>query len=217
MAFRKISTKATESEQGSGYISKSGIYDAHLKGIEVASTTNGATQLNYYFDTVNSFNNIVISKDNNPTFGMDVLDSLGFINGMSDSDTIADPEPTNIKFNKGPKELNCLPDFLDIDCKVWVQFQYHIWNNEIKEKVVVKRFYRADDNASGSELSGASKDPIGTNYSKDEAYAARAKYDDGLTEEKITEWQTAQADERKGSTPAVASTNKGSAAAFPGQ
>jgi len=212
MAFHTVNSKQAESEAGSSYITKSGIYDAHLKGIEIGSTTNGATEANYYFDNVNSFNNIVVARDGKPTFGMDIINALGYVAGLGDGAVISDPESTPIKFKNSTKDLMCLPEFVDLDVKVWVQFQYRVWKDEIQERIAIKRIYRTDG-ASGSEIAGTGT--AGDRLAKDETYATTAKYEDNLTAERVQAWKDEQAKARDNKAPAAASTNVGAAAAFP--
>jgi len=211
MAFIKVNEETVLNEGQGNFISTSGIYDVHIKAAEVVTTKNGATQVNYYMDQCNSFGNTVFDKNGKMIFGGDILQSLTSILGEAE---LSDPEPTDVKFKNEVKELNCLPELTDVEVKAWVAFSYHLWNGEIKESITIKRFYRAHDNASGSEcLSG--KD-VGTQYTKDLEYASTVKYDDGLTAEDIKAWKQSKAKGAKDTTTKAASAPKTAAAAFPG-
>jgi len=213
MSFLTVSEENVHKEGQGNFISTSGIYDVHMKGAEVAKTKNGATQINYYMDQCNSFGNSIFDKNGKKIFGYDILEALATVAG---EDSLSNPEPTEIKFKSGVKELMCLPELTDIDVKAWVAFSYHLWNGEIKETIAIKRFYRASDNASGSECIDGKG--AGTQYEKDMAYASTVKYDDGLTAEDIKEWKASKSKDSKnaGATQAKAAP-KSAATAFPGQ
>jgi len=205
--FLTVKEESVKSEGGSGYISKSGIYDLTLKHCEIANTTNGAVQANYFFDKCMSYGNNIIGTQGQPTFGYKIIEALASIIG---EESLSDPEPTTVTFKKGAKELSCIPELNDIAVKAWIQVSYRMWNGEIREDVQVRRFYRATDGASGSEvLSGES---IGERLEKDTAFASEIKYEDGVTEDAVAAWKKAQ-QSGGGATPAAKPANTGG---FPG-
>ena len=210
MAFLTIKEDSVKTEGQGNYISTSGIYSVNLKAAEVASTKNGATQVNYYMDKCMSFGNTVADKSGKPIFGMKIIEALGDV--LSES-VLSDPESTEVSFKKGTKELMCIPELTDVDVKVWLQFEYRLWQGNIQEDVNVKRFYRDSDNASGSEaLAGES---IGSQFAKDEKYATEVKYSDGLDEAAVAAWKKEQAGgDKKAATATPAA--KGAGTAFPG-
>ncbi len=210
MAFLTVKAESVAKEGGSGYINTSGIYDVNLRACEIAATTNGATQANYIMDKCMSYGNTVINKAGQPIFGMDILEALAATLG---EDGLSDPEATDVAFKKATKELMCIPELVDVDVKVWIQFEYSLYKGEIRENVNVKRFYRQSDGASGSEV--LSGEGIGTQVAKDEAYASEIKYSDGTDEESVKAWKKAQADASKGATKAAVAP-KAATAAFPG-
>jgi len=187
MAFLVVKEESVKQEGGSGYIQKSGIYDLTLKHGEVATTTNGAVQLNYFFDKAMSYGNNIIGINGQPTFGYKILESLATVLG---TDELSDPEATTVTFKKGNKELSCIPELNDVAVKVWIQVSYRMYKGEIKENVDVKRFYRQTDGASGAEI--ISGEDIGERLSKDSAVAEEIKYDDGVTAEAVAAWKKAQ-------------------------
>lgn len=213
MGFLTVKADNVAKEGSGNFITTSGIYDVNIKAVEIAKTTNGATQANYIMDKAMSFGNTVIDKSGNPIFGMDILEALAAVLG---EDGLSDPEPTDVKFKKSTKELNCLPELTDVDVKVWIQFEYQTYKGEIKERVNVKRFYRESDNASGSEVLDSSK-KVGDQYEKDLAYASEVKYEDGLTAEQVAAWKKAQAKANSGDkTPAAQPNTGANTTAFPG-
>ncbi len=206
MAFLIVKEESVKQEGGSGYIQKSGIYDLTLKHGEVATTTNGAVQLNYFFDKAMSYGNNIIGINGQPTFGYKILESLATVLG---TDELSDPEPTTVTFKKGSKELSCIPELNDVAVKAWIQVSYRMYKGEIKENVDVKRFYRQTDGASGAEI--ISGEDIGERLSKDSAVAGEIKYDDGVTAEAVAAWKKAR--QGNGSATAPAKPNTGG---FPG-
>ena len=210
LSFLTVKAENVAKEGSGNFVSTSGIYSVNMRAVELAKTTNGATQANYIMDKAMSYGNTVIDKSGKPIFGMDILEALAAVVG---EDALSNPEPTDVKFKTSTKELMCLPELTDVDVKVWIQFEYQTYKGEIKERVNVKRFYRDADNASGSEVLDSSK-TIGDQYAKDIAYASEVKYEDGLDAVSVAAWKKAQA---KGSKPSAQAPAAGAgAAAFPG-
>lgn len=195
MAFLSVNTeKASQAEGGSDYVTKSGIYNLTLKYGAVENTVNGAVSINYFFDKVNSYGNVLISKTGTPTFGYDILERLAVILGEEE---LSDPEETTVKFSKTSKDYACIPELTDVPVKAWIQFKYSVYNDKIQEKVVVKRFYRQADGASGSEiaetLEGGNPE-IGVRLAKDLEVCEETHYEDGVTAEAVEAWKKAKMD-----------------------
>jgi len=191
MAFLIVKEDSVEQEGGSGYITKSGIYDLTLKHCEIATTQNGAVQANYFFDKIISYGNNLIGIQGQPTFGFKILEGLASVLGEEE---LSDPEPTTVKFKKGSKELSCIPELNDVTVKAWIQIGYRMYKGKIQEDVSVRRFYRTDG-ASGAEALAERQGKhttIGERLSKDEAVASEIKYEDGVTEEAVAAWKKAQ-------------------------
>jgi len=196
MSFLTVKQESVAKEGGSGYITKSGIYDLTLKHCEVKNTQNGAVQVNYLFDKAMSYGNTILGTSGQPTFGYNILEALTATLG---EDSLSDPEMTTVTFKKGAKELPCIPELNDVAVKAWIQIGYRMYKGEIQEDVSVKRFYRVADGAAGSEvLSGTD---IGTRLEKDTAAASEIKYEDGVTEEAVAAWKKAK---QAGGAPAAA-------------
>ena len=204
MAFLTVNTESVQSEGGSSYISKSGIYDLTLKHCEIVTTKNGATQANYFFDKCMSYGNNIIGINGQPIFGYKVLEGLASTLG---EDSLSEPEPTTVTFKKGSKELNCLPELNDVAVKAWIQISYRMYKGEIQENVSVKRFYRVADGASGAEV--LSGNDIGDRLGKDTSFAEEIKYEDGVTAEAVAAWMKAKSGGGQGSTPAPAKSATG--------
>jgi hypothetical protein len=187
MAFLTVKQESVETEAGSNYISKSGIYDVTLKHVEVTNTQNGAVQVNYFFDKAMSYGNTIIGVSGQPTFGYKILEALAAVLGQ---DELSDPEMTTVTFKKGAKELSCIPELNDVQVKAWIQIGYRMYKGEIQEDVSVKRFYRLADGASGSEV--LTGENIGERIAKDADFATEIKYEDGVTPDAVAAWKKAQ-------------------------
>jgi len=187
MAFLVVKAESVQTEGGSGYVSKSGIYDLTLKHVEVSNTTNGAVQVNYFFDKAMSYGNTIIGTNGQPIFGYKILESLAAVLG---EDELSDPEPTTVTFKKGNKELSCIPELNDVAVKAWIQIGYRMYKGEIQEDVSVRRFYRITDGASGSEV--LSGEDIGERLAKDTEFASEIKYEDGITADAVAAWKKGQ-------------------------
>ena len=205
MSFLRVNKKKVQAQSTGGsssYATTSGIYDVTIKAVEVTDTRNGATQVNYITDKFMSYGNTVVDTNGNPIFGMDILSGLATILGEEE---LSNPEPTTVQFKNSSKELMCIPELTGAEVKCWVQFEYQLYKGEIQERVVVKRFYRLSDGATGSEIA-KDEDPdyedkveFGADYDKDVAYAETVKYSDNLTEEDVKEWKEAKRNDNKGS------------------
>lgn len=206
MAFLIVKKESVDTEAGSGYVSKSGIYDLTLKHTEVSTTPNGAVQVNYYFDKAMSYGNTILGVNGQPTFGYKILEALSAVLG---EDELSDPEPTTVTFKKGAKELSCIPELNDRQVKAWIQVSYRMYKGDIKEDVSVRRFYRATDGASGSEV--LSGEFIGERIAKDADFATEVKYEDGVTEDAVAAWKKANNPASGAAAPKAASTG-----GFPG-
>lgn len=206
MAFLIVKPEEVAQEGGSGYITKSGIFDLVLKHTEIVNTPNGAVQANYFFDKAMSYGNTLLGVNGQPLFGYKILEALAAVIG---ADELSDPEPTTVTFKKGAKELSCIPELNDIAVKAWIQVSYRMYKGEIQEDVSVRRFYRALDGASGSEV--LSGEGIGERIAKDADFATEIKYEDGVTAEAVAAWKKAQQSGGSGTAQPVAK-----ASGFPG-
>ena len=112
------------------------------------------------------------------------------------------------------QEFDVITDFSDLTCKVRVQEEYSInpKTNEIKDRLVIKEFYRADG-ASAAEV--ASGKDIGKQLAKvEEKYASNVTYKDNLTPEAVAEWKKARAAGKSAPAKPAPTTAKPSASLF---
>lgn len=209
MAFLTVKEENVKAAEASSYIQTSGIYKMTLKHGEVVNTANGAVQMNYFFDKCMSYGNNIIGVNGQPTFGYKILEALATVLGQ---DELSNPEPTNVAFKSGTKELNCIPELEDVVVQAWIQFSYRMYKGEIQESVTVRRFYRESDGASGSEV--LTGENVGERLGKDREVASEIKYEDGVTPEAVAAWKKAQASGNRGS--ATPTKSAAEASGFPG-
>lgn len=207
MAFFKVNTaEAAKASTGGNYISQSNVYDVTIKAVTVDINDKGARTLGFYVSN-NGQDQMLYSalrldnNDGSQSFQAAAFNKLCVIAGLED---IQDPEEATLPIGKegSDKEVAVLPDFQDLDVKMWVQFEYSLYNDEIKEKKLIKGFY-APDGTSADEIINETES--GVRFNKDSKYHTNTSYKDGLTEESITAWIAAG---RKGNTASKTSAPK---------
>ncbi len=191
--FNTVATpEAVQETSGGSYLSKSGIYDVTLKIVSVDVSPGGATALNFnveYNDNPTTIYGLYIKdKTDKPMFAMKTFNNLCVVAGL---DAVGDPEEQTHALGKDGKEvtLAVLDEFSDFDCKIRVQEEYSRYNGEIKKRLVIKNFYRADG-ASASEIVNGTE--VGVQLKKDEAYASNVTYKDDLTADDVQAWKDAK-------------------------
>lgn len=194
---------AVAESSGGSYISKSGIYDVILKIVSVDVNTHGARAINFNVEGVEDKSNTTfygLKLDNNdgtPNYQAEIFNKLAIV---CDIAVVNSPEPEthNLGKNATPTELQVLTDFTDLQVKIRVQEEYSKWQGQIKKKMVIKSFYSAAGAAAVELVNGSTP---GVQLSKDEAYADKVTYKDGLTADDIEAWKNSKKD--GGSAPAA--------------
>ena len=192
MAFFKVNiNEAAKASTGGNYISQSGVYDINIKAITVDINDKGARTLSFYVSH-NDQDQMLYSalrldnNDGSQSFQAAAFNKLCVIAGRED---IQDPEEATLPIGKdgSDKDVAVLPDFVDLDVKMWVQFEYSLYNDEIKEKKLIKSFYAPDGTSADEIINGTES---GVRFAKDSKYHSNTSYKDGLTEEVIQKWIT---------------------------
>ena len=208
---RIINRNATaKADEGGSFISTSGIYQTHLKCVEVEYKDSGAMFANYFFTNGMSYSNLLKDKSGKDAYGFNQLDSLGIIEDL-ESYSIAqnELEEYEMAFKNSTKTMMVIPEFTDIDVVVFVQYTYEVYQGEIKERVAVKRFYRPSDNASSTEI--VDETPVGVRFTNDtEKYASTVIYKE-TDAEAVAAWKEAQ---KSGTTAPAANGGAAKAAGF---
>lgn len=192
MAFFVAKKDAASIKDGGNYISTSGIYPVTLKTVSVKVNDKGARSIDFNVDYMGSphiFYGLKLdNNDGSENFEAKIFNKLVVVAGL---DAVSEPEVQEHKLGKDqvPTDLAVLTDFTDLAVQMRVQLEYSKYQGEIKEKRLIKAFYR-EDGASASEIINETQ--VGVQLSKDEAYAANITYKDGLTAEDVAVFKAAQ-------------------------
>ncbi|MBD3750729.1 MAG: hypothetical protein IE931_14675 [Sphingobacteriales bacterium] len=190
MSFFKVSVEdAAKTTTEGNYINQSGVYDVTIKAIIVDYNDKGARTLSFYIEH-NGQEQVLygaLRLDNNDgtsSFQAAQFNKLCVIAGL---DTVAEPEEATLPIGKNgaDKDVAILPDFVDLDVKIWIQFEYSVYNGSIKERKLIKGFYAANG-ASADEIINDTE--YGVRFAKDEKYHSNTTYKDGLTAETVQKW-----------------------------
>ena len=205
MAFFKIDQKAQEEVRadkgGVTVLNESGIFNLNIKHASVSTGKGGSTAVDFNFEGEDGvctvYGMTLFNNDGSENFQHKVFASLLTVLGI---DEVSDPEPVEYTFGSKVVTLNTLTDLTDVAVRVKIQKVWSVWNGQTRSKLVIKRFYRAEDGATGSEiLNGVEPKQLG----KDAQYATKDAYKDGLTAETVND------------TPAGGATADASAPATP--
>ena len=208
---RVINRNATaKADEGGSFISTSGIYQTHLKCVEIEYKESGAMFANYFFTNGMSYSNLLKDKSGKDAYGFNQLDSLGIIEDLESYSIGQDElEEYEMAFKNSTKTMMVIPEFTDIDVVVFVQYTYEVYQGEIKERVAVKRFYRPSDNASSTEI--VDETTVGVRFASDtEKYASTVIYKE-TDAEAVATWKEAQ---KSGTIAPVANGGAAKAAGF---
>ena len=192
MAFFTAKVDQQSIKDGGNYISASGIYDVTIKTVSVKVNDKGARSLDFNVDYMGSsavFWGLKLdNNDGSANFEANIFNKLVIIAGL---DAVSDPEIQEHKLGKDqvPTDLSVLTDFTDLPVKMRIQLEYSKYNGQIKERRLIKAFYR-EDGAAASEIVNGTQP--GVQLAKDEAYADNITYKDGLLPEDVTAWKAAK-------------------------
>ena len=207
-SFIKVSRDESivKESSGGGYLSKSGIYPVTIKFVSVVVNEHNARALDFNISYNNNESTLYgLKLDNNDgseNYMYPIFNNLAVIADLED---VTEPEEQEhiVGKDKIAKSFMVLDDFSELSCYVRVQQEYSKYNNEIKSRLVIKSFYR-DDKASAYEIT--KELPVGTQFEKDEKYADKITYKDGLTKEEVDIWEAAKAGNKSAGVVPASST-----------
>jgi hypothetical protein len=220
MAFfkKKVDAESTSEYTGSGeggkYINKSGMYPVNVIAPFVNQGNAKATTIDLFVnyndqDQVIYGNMSYTNQDGSDNkIGQETFNKFVI---LADVDDVEDPVDAELPIGKkgAMKDAAVLEDLADVDVIVQVQMEYGVWNNNIKEKTVIKSFFRASDNASVQEIIAAEAGEeveFGSQYATLAEGADFIKYKDGLDEERVQAWIKAKRPKGTGGGGAAATT-----------
>lgn len=215
MSFIKINRDEAvvkESKGGGSYLSKSGIYPVTIKFASVSINDHNARSIDFNVDyNGNSSTLYGLKLDNNDgseNYMYPIFNNLAIIAGLDD---ISEPEEQEHAVGKDneTKSFMVLDDFTGLEVLVRVQQEYSKYNNEIKSRLTIKGFYRAEDKANAFEI--IKGEGFGTQYGKDLAYAEKITYKDGLTAEEVAAWEAQKSGKAGAVKPAAVTPVKSNA------
>ena len=215
MSFIKINRDEAvvkESKGGGSYLSKSGIYPVTIKFASVNINDHNARSIDFNVDyNGNSSTLYGLKLDNNDgseNYMYPIFNNLAIIAGLDD---ISEPEEQEHAVGKDNevKSFMVLDDFTGLEVLVRVQQEYSKYNNEIKSRLTIKGFYRAEDKANAFEI--IKGEGFGTQYGKDLAYAEKITYKDGLTAEEVAAWEAQKSGKAGAVKPAAVTPIKSNA------
>lgn len=193
MSFIKINRDEAvvkESKGGGSYLSKSGIYPVTIKFASVSINEHNARSIDFNVDYNGSSSTLYgLKLDNNDgseNYMYPIFNNLAIIAGLDDINEPEEQEHAVGKDNE-VKSFMVLDDFTGLEVLVRVQQEYSKYNNEIKSRLTIKGFYRAEDKANAFEI--IKGEGFGTQHGKDLAYAEKITYKDGLTAEEVAAWE----------------------------
>lgn len=222
MNFKVSTAKEALSTFGdSTYITSSGIYDVTIKFASVAVSKGGAESVNFNTDyngnEVALYGPYVTNKDGATNdIGAKLINSLAVIVGMENGQSFTTEEESRaVGKDKKEQTFTVITDFSDLPVKVWLQLEYsrNPETQEIKERKVIKGFYRAEDGADAAEIAS------GANIGKrigivQEKYAANITYKD-VTPEEVAQWKADKSSNKSApSKPMPKAANKPSSSLF---
>ena len=188
MAFFKVDAKAQEEVRndkgGVTVIDESGIFNISIKHASVSTGKGGSTAVDFNLEGEDGvctvYGMTLFNNDGSENFQHKVFASLLTVLGIEE---VSDPEPVEYTFGSKVVTLNTLLDLSDQPVRVKLQKVWSVWNGQTRSKLVIKRFYRAEDGATGSEiLNGVEPKQL----TKDMQYAGKDAFKDGLTAETVT-------------------------------
>jgi hypothetical protein len=196
MSFFTASKKAEDVKaSGGAYISGSGMFPVTIIAAIASASKGGSTSVDLYVDHSGQkqivYGNLRISNnDGTPNaIGAKVFNQLMLIAGF---DSLEDPVSGELPI--GPKgvmkPVDILEELCDAEAIMRVQMEYGAYNGDITEKKVIKAFFRPGDNASAEEIVNDSE--AGKGYEREMKYVDNITFKDGVTQEQVTAWITAQ-------------------------
>ena len=197
MKFKVNKSKEAIADGGSmNFIGKSGIYDVVIDFASLAVSSGGAESVNFNIDYNGKKQTVwgpyVQSKQGKEiAIGANLINKLAIIAGEDDQLTTSE-ESFPVGKDQEEKEFTIIDQFSDLPVKMRVQEEYSFYKGQIKQKMVIKAFFR-EDGASAEEIVNDSE--IGVALLKEQKYADHITYapsskgaNDAPTPEEVAEW-----------------------------
>lgn len=198
MAFAKVNADEENIRDydgdGSVYINKSGIYDVIVKDVIVDQTDKGSQFINLWIDYQGKEQPIfqamrLTNNDGSDNLGKKLFNKFCIVAGLQPNEEIPDPVSKMVPIGKGGEEQECmvLERFAETPMTIRVQMEYSLYDGKVREAKSIRNFFRFEDKATASEIVNASENK-GEQFEKEQEYADKVTYRDGLTEEDVAQY-----------------------------
>ena len=179
---------------GSAYIQKSGIYDVIIKNVIVDQTDKGSQFINLWIDHQGKEQPIfqamrLTNNDGSDNLGKKAFNKFCIVAGLQAGEEITDPVSVMVPIGKGGEEKKCmvLEQFNDTPMTIRIQMEYTLYDGKIRESKSIRNFFRYEDKATASEIVNDVENK-GEQFQKEQEYADKVSYKDGLTEEDVAQY-----------------------------
>ena len=195
------SMEVLETKESGNFISKSGMYPVTILAVIETKSKNGSMSWDLFVDyegnQIRLYDAIRLTNtDGTDNFQINLAHKLCAIAEIeSEIETESMVLPAG---KKGAEEtFNVYSEFAELPVVLRIQMEYSLYNDEIREKRILKNIFRAEDLASADEIvNNAPKyDPnaeqdkyIGKQYAIEDAKGHTNVYKNELTEEQVNDW-----------------------------
>ena len=197
MAFFKVTTseESVKDYTGDGgkWLNKSGIYEVIVKAVIADTTAKGSEYLNLWVEHEGQLQPLfqamrLTNNDGSRNLGADLFNKFCLIAGATEGADINDPVSRMIPMGKGGEEIECmvLEDFDDTPILIRLQMEYSMYEGKIQQSKIIRNFFRFEDHATAAEI--VNNADVGNQFEKEQEYADKVSYKDGLTVEDVAEW-----------------------------
>jgi len=201
MAFMTVTVdeakNITEGGTGSG-LSGSGIFEGFIVRASVGTSKGGSTEITYTMakdlDDEKTHKTIyghrITNNDGSENkIGTQLFKALMVCCGL---DEVSEPEPQDLILGKDKKEvtLMVLEDLSGLPIRWKQQVEYGFYNNKVTEKLLIKKFYRAEDGATAKEIADDVEEFV--QYDKDVEYGVKDKLNDGVTQDQVDAFKSSR-------------------------
>lgn len=195
MAFITLTEKEKKSiakiDGVTGIPNKSGFFEGYIVRASFKETKNGAEQIDFTLATdlkdESTYRTIygltIRNRDKKENIqGMTLMKSLMIVCGL---DEVANPVKKQVKRRNGETVIeNVLEDFSNMHIRWKQQREFQMYNNEIKDRLIIRKFYRGVDGATASEIINGVEP---RQYYLDIEYGVEDRFDN-VTKEEVDEY-----------------------------
>jgi len=197
----------------SKYLTKPGFYDVEVLAAIASAGNEDSLSVDFFIDHDGQqqplYGNLRILNNNGEEnkIGMSTFNKLLVIQDLEEAE---DPEEATLPIGKGgaDKDVAIIPNLTEFPVTIQLTVEYSTYNGDIKEKKIIRNFFRASDHATAAEIVNEVESP-GEQYTKDVAYFESSDskgyiYKNDLTPAIVEEW--IKGGRKKGTAPGGTTT-----------